>query len=569
MSRISLEFPLIRRELVGLLRTRRAFWLLFLCVALSGGFTLLSWPSEGEGEFGMWVYRPFQVLILAELTVLLLIIPAFTAGAIAGEREHGTYETLLTTLVRPSSVIFSKLVSSIGYLIFILFASAPCICLLVLGNILSLGLVLLVHVVMAAAVVMSGTVCLLHSQRSRTTGQAAVKGFIWTVVLNGGASAMALPLMRVVGLQAFDQDRFDGFFEYLMENLFPHHAIDQLSSRWLSGANRLQLSFPPWAVYLAYSSLITLLHLVLLLRGARHVDPVGLEARGRFSGLLVRLRKALKSRPAFLTRWIFKKAGKGWPLVSNPVFLKEIRAEFIGQTSYRRGIFVLLTVIFCPLMYTLYKPGSSFLWTEGLIAAAAGSASILIALVVPAVTAASLCREVEQGNLDFYRGTLLPLRTLLHGKLLAGIYSGLGIAGAACVGILFTLATYPAGILIALSLTGVAAVVLILAFSAALGAFAAVIWRKTLHALVFSYASLLVLFFLPQSLLAIVTDRGLRSWIALYPFSMSFVTAGSVPLPFVFDMKREGSALLALAVATLLLWALSAYLIERRWSRDR
>ena len=43
--RASLEFPLLKRELVGLLRTKRAFWLLVSTIIISSLVPLLTWPD--------------------------------------------------------------------------------------------------------------------------------------------------------------------------------------------------------------------------------------------------------------------------------------------------------------------------------------------------------------------------------------------------------------------------------------------------------------------------------------------------------------------------------------------
>ena len=55
----------------------------------------------------------------------------------------------------------------------------------------------------------------------------------------------------------------------------------------------------------------------------------------------------------------------------------------------------------------------------------------LLLLLVPGVAASSFPREIEQGNLDFLRGTLIPLKKVYSGKFLASIYSCSGIPLAA------------------------------------------------------------------------------------------------------------------------------------------
>src|SRR5262249_29286817 len=93
---------LIRRELIGLLRTPRAFWLLVVIVGFSGLLPIFNWPTNGSFKRA---FSPTPLLLTfflnVQLTLALLVIPAFTAGAISGERERGTYDLLYSTLLSP------------------------------------------------------------------------------------------------------------------------------------------------------------------------------------------------------------------------------------------------------------------------------------------------------------------------------------------------------------------------------------------------------------------------------------------------------------------------------------
>ena len=50
----ALGMPLFRRELIALLRTRKAFWLLFTTVALSCLISLTAWPRQELAGFAAW-----------------------------------------------------------------------------------------------------------------------------------------------------------------------------------------------------------------------------------------------------------------------------------------------------------------------------------------------------------------------------------------------------------------------------------------------------------------------------------------------------------------------------------
>src|SRR5690606_31149931 len=60
-----------------------------------------------------------------EMMLVAFIAPAFTAGAISGEREHQTYELLRTTLLAPSKLVLGKLLAALFYVLLLLLAAVP------------------------------------------------------------------------------------------------------------------------------------------------------------------------------------------------------------------------------------------------------------------------------------------------------------------------------------------------------------------------------------------------------------------------------------------------------------
>src|SRR5437867_3862018 len=145
--------PFLKHELRSLLRSRRAFWLLVLAVAASGSFALLSWPrADQAAEASLESRGTFFAFALAQLTLTIFMIPAFTAGAFAGEREHGTYDLLYSTPASPVSILVSKVLASTGYVGIVLTASAPAVCVLYLLGGIAFGVILKGYAVTFAAV---------------------------------------------------------------------------------------------------------------------------------------------------------------------------------------------------------------------------------------------------------------------------------------------------------------------------------------------------------------------------------------------------------------------------------
>ena len=84
--KVFLEFPLLKREFVGLLRTRRAFWLTLFLVALASLLPLLTWPTgtAGLSSQNREVFLIFAMtqLIAALLILCLWILPWFWETAV-------------------------------------------------------------------------------------------------------------------------------------------------------------------------------------------------------------------------------------------------------------------------------------------------------------------------------------------------------------------------------------------------------------------------------------------------------------------------------------------------------
>src|SRR5438874_5998014 len=92
-------------------------WLTYIAV---GGLNATSGPQASQIGKGI-----FAVLVIFQTILVSLLTPAFTSGSITSEREHKTYDLLMTTLLTARSVIFGKLGSALGYVLLLLLALIP------------------------------------------------------------------------------------------------------------------------------------------------------------------------------------------------------------------------------------------------------------------------------------------------------------------------------------------------------------------------------------------------------------------------------------------------------------
>ncbi|HCU38531.1 MAG TPA: hypothetical protein DGT21_24860 [Armatimonadetes bacterium] len=67
----------------------------------------------------------FSVLAFSQLTLILIVMPAYSAGAITMEREKGTLEMLRATLLSPSDVVTGKFLVTLAFAVMLLLTSLP------------------------------------------------------------------------------------------------------------------------------------------------------------------------------------------------------------------------------------------------------------------------------------------------------------------------------------------------------------------------------------------------------------------------------------------------------------
>lgn len=174
--------PVTLKELRGRMRGARAFVVLSIYLSLLSGFALtiyvlyvasLNATSYG-GQIGEFGRSLFYGVLGIELFLITFIVPAFTAGAISGERERQTYDLLRTTLITPRALVVGKLISALAYVLLLLLAAIPLQSLAFLFGGVGLEEVGLSFVVLLVTAVFIGTLGLYCSATRRRTLSASV-----------------------------------------------------------------------------------------------------------------------------------------------------------------------------------------------------------------------------------------------------------------------------------------------------------------------------------------------------------------------------------------------------------
>jgi ABC-type transport system involved in multi-copper enzyme maturation permease subunit len=184
------------KELRGRMRGRRAFVVLTVYLLLLAGFAwmyeLILEQQYNSGTTGTAAFASaaigqelFAGLMMVVTLLVVLLAPAFTAGAISLEREKQTLDLLVTTPISSLSIVVGKLFSALTYVFILIGASVPLTAVVFVFGGVAPDDVIRGYIVLLATAIGLGSFGLFCSSMVKRT-QAA------TVITTFGVMAMTL-----------------------------------------------------------------------------------------------------------------------------------------------------------------------------------------------------------------------------------------------------------------------------------------------------------------------------------------------------------------------------------------
>lgn len=200
--------PVALKELRGRMRGARAFIVLTVFLMMLGAFTSLMYVAAAEsstnvsgqvstGEIGRTL---FGGIVAIEMVLVSFIAPAFTAGAISGEREHQTFELLQTTLLPHYSLIMGKLMSSMLYVLLLLLSAIPLQSIaFFFGGVAGTEIILSLVILTVTAMLFS-TIGIYFSSRSKRTLSASLLTYSFAAFITFGLPIILGSIVFVFGV---------------------------------------------------------------------------------------------------------------------------------------------------------------------------------------------------------------------------------------------------------------------------------------------------------------------------------------------------------------------------------
>jgi len=401
--------PIIQRELIGMLRTRKAMAVQVLLVLMFAALVIFRWPSDPTVDLaGNKSQEVFRLFGYGLLTAIIVLVPVFPASSIVREKIKGTLELLFNSPMSPKAIYAGK---TAGVMVFVLLllalsfpAGAACYA---MGGISLVNDVMVLYCLLALVALQYTSLGFLVSSYSNSIDGAIRATYALVMVLT------VVTLGPHLVLQG--QGSFFTLIAEWCRCISPLTAVmEVLGHRDVTSQGLLNSGGAPlkYAVLSIFSIVIFSWWTISRLN-------LKIFDRARSAG---RITDEL-SQEEQLTRgtvWLIdpqrRKAGIG-PL-TNPVMVKEFRSRRFGRAHWMfRIVFfnILLSVILIHLVM-----GSAIVWPAETL----GSYLVLwqialILLITPSLAAGLISSERESGGWQLLLMTpLSPLRIVI-GKLLS------------------------------------------------------------------------------------------------------------------------------------------------------
>jgi ABC-type transport system involved in multi-copper enzyme maturation permease subunit len=374
------ENPVLQRELLVNLRTRRSFLLLLVYQILLAVCVLIAWPtSERLQSNASAAQKLVDLFFLGQYVLASLMAPSFAAAAITGEKERKTYEMLLASPIRPASIVLGKLLASLAHLAILIFSSLPIVLLcLPLGGV-SLYEVLAAYLALMMSVMTFGMISMTCSSYFRRTAASLVVSYL-----------LILPLV-IIGVWLWQELASEGPMRlFLTTTILPACALALCFVLFLNITRRML--YPPDV-------------------GSEGKEVVEVdEDESQLIGLVIR-------RDQWPDRLFAPPKRKDlMPDGTNPVLEKELHSEIFSQGTLMLRLVIQISMLLAMVLMSVFlfiMP----IW----IAWYTAYVITFNVLVGPVFSAGAVTGERERQTLDLLLTTVISPGQILLGKWISGL----------------------------------------------------------------------------------------------------------------------------------------------------
>lgn len=494
--------PVIYREFLGALRTRKAVVTLIALTALFSLIVLLRWPTDGRVDLsGARSQQVFLVFAYALLAGVLFVIPAFPAVAFVQEKNKGTLALLINSPLSAFSIYMGKLLGSLGFSAMLLLTSMPAAAACyAMGGLELYGQIGMVLLVLCVCTIQYSVIALFVSTHAKSSDSAVriTYGVVFAV------SVLAIgPYYLLQG-----QSGLFSTLSWWLRAGSPLPVLMRLIGHGELGSLGIDKESTTMAYFMICAVSSVLLGALTIMRlNHRLYDQA--KSQGTITDDLSLFARVTR-RLLYLVDPQRRKSGI--PFYANPVMVKEFRTRKFGRIHWLLRLVSVCAVV--SLLLTFFAAASIVDWGVETIGGFMVLLQIaLVVLITPSLTSGLISTERESGGWELLRMTPMSPLKIISGKLLSVIWTVALILLATVPGYVVMIYIKPTmwlqvqNVLICL---GFAAL-----YTVSIGAFVGSLFRQTAAATTTCYAVLIVLFLGP-----------LLIWMAQdAPFTHDFVEA--------------------------------------------
>ena len=204
-----LDNPIVRQEGMSRMRTWRAPLAITIYLGLLGGFGYavfavgviseqISHSTPSTTALGATTFDSMSVF---ELVLVLLFAPALAAGAISGERERQTFDSLLVSRVSAFGIVWGKLVASLAYILLLVASAIPLFAFVFIFGSIEPDQILITQALIVVTAFTVGSVALFWSALFKRTLAATVSAYGSAFALYGLTAAIGALFMYIISVR--------------------------------------------------------------------------------------------------------------------------------------------------------------------------------------------------------------------------------------------------------------------------------------------------------------------------------------------------------------------------------
>jgi ABC-type transport system involved in multi-copper enzyme maturation permease subunit len=489
-----MQNPIIQRELVTVLRTRRALAMQLLPALVFALLVIVRWPTDARvAQSGVQALDVFRLFGYGLLATLLVLVPAYPATTIVREKRSGTLALLLNSPMSSLSIYFGKLAGVLGFallpLVMSLPAAAACYA---MGGISLVGGVLALYLLLLLVVLQYSTLALLVSTRASTTDGAMRVTYALVLLL------AVVSLGPNEFLRGREMDLGEAFGALFTGDLAP---ILSIAGNWLqclspipavmevvghAGLNSQGLlnQSPVLTRYILLALLTTAGFMIWTIAGLKQT----MFDRPRAQGVITDDR-GLSARSFRRMFYLVdpQRRKKSIGALTNPVMIKEFRSRRFGRSHWMLRLVATCAVV--SLLLTLAATMGTLDWGVETIGGIMVMLQVaLIVLITPSLAAGLFSSEHETGGWTLLRMTPLSAGRIVRGKLISVVWTLLLVLFATLPGYAVMIFIKP--VLTQQVIYVLASLVLTAVFALVVSATVSSFFRRTAPATVTAYAVL-------------------------------------------------------------------------------